>query len=89
MCNKEPVGEITANLQPVLKAGSNPNTVLLFIGGCINKFFKFVPKFLMALSSATSVKSALISLSMLGIINLFKASVILVFNSSVVSLLFL
>ena len=34
-----PVSEITANLQPVLNAGSTPNTILPFRGACNNKFF--------------------------------------------------
>ena len=37
ICSKVPVEDMTASLQPVRKAGSKPNTVLLLIGGCINK----------------------------------------------------
>ena len=38
----DPVGDNTANLQPVLNAGSNPRTTASFIGGVSNKFSKFI-----------------------------------------------
>ena len=64
------VGSITANLHPVLYAGSKPNTTLSFIGGVNNNFSRFLPKISIAPSSAFSFSSALTSLSTLGNINL-------------------
>ena len=61
-----PVSSITAILQPVLYAGSNPITVIFFIGAPNNNCFAFLPKTLIACSSAFWVKSALISLSIDG-----------------------
>ena len=61
-----PVLSITANLHPVLNAGSKPNTILSFIGGVSNNFSKFLPKFSIALFSPISVSSVRFSLSSLG-----------------------
>jgi hypothetical protein len=69
-----PVGSTIANLQPVLKAGSNPSTVFHWIGGVRSRFFKFSPNTLIAASSAHLFLSALNSLSIDGISNLFKPS---------------
>lgn len=44
---KVPNGLMTANLQPVLNAGSTPNICLPFIGGCSNRFLKFSLKHLL------------------------------------------
>ena len=63
-----------ANLQPVLKAGSNPSTVFHWIGGVNKRFFRFSPKTLMAASSAHLFLSHLNSLSIEGINNLFNQS---------------
>ena len=65
-----PFWSITANLHPVLYAGSNPSTVMFLIGACNNSCFAFLPNTLIAFSSAFSVKSALNSLSTDGSINL-------------------
>ena len=56
-----PVWSITANLQPVLNAGSTPKTILPLSGACNNKFLRFKPKMLIACSSAFSFSSALFS----------------------------
>ena len=65
---------MTANLQPVLKAGSTPKTILPLSGACNNKFFKFNPKILIACASAFSFSSALISRSNEGKIKRLYAS---------------
>ena len=69
-----PVSSITANLQPVLYAGSNPKTVNPFKGAPSNNCFAFFPNTSIACLSAFSVKSVLISLSTDGSINLLKLS---------------
>ena len=80
--NTLPVSSTIASLQPVLKAGSQPNTVFPAIGGCIRSCFKFWPNTEIAPSSAFSVKEFLISLSMAGFINLVKPSSIASFKTS-------
>ena len=65
-----PVSSTTASLHPVLNPGSYPKTTCPFIGGVKRSFSKLLEKFSIALSSATLVKSLLISLSILGLINL-------------------
>ena len=72
--NTFPVGSTIAILQPVLKAGSHPNTTFPAIGGCISNCSKFLPNTFVALSSAFSVQSFLISRSTDGAINLSYAS---------------
>ena len=71
-----PKGLITANLHPVLNAGSTPKICLPFIGGCNNKCFKFSLNTSIAWCSAFSVKSFRISLSIEGKIKRFKLSLI-------------
>ena len=60
----------TANLHPLTNPGSKANTTFSFNGGCKSKHSKFLPKLSIALSSAFSVKSLLISLSIDGPISL-------------------
>ena len=67
-------------MQPVLYAGSNPITVLPFIGAPNNNCFEFLPNTFIAFSSAFSVKSERISLSIDGAINLLKLSKIVSCN---------
>ena len=80
--NTFPVSSITANLHPVLYAGSKPSTVYPFNGAPSNNCFAFLPNTSIAWISALSVKSDLISLSNDGSINLFQESAIVAFNSS-------
>ena len=77
-----PLGDKTANLQPVLKAGSKPKTFEFLIGGVKSKCSKLSWKVKIAFLEASSVNSLLISLSILGSINLFKASLIATFTVS-------
>ena len=63
-----PVASTTASLHPVRNAGSHPSTFLPAIGGCIKSCSKFLPKTLIAPSSAFSVNSLRISLSIAGAI---------------------
>ena len=65
-----PVESNTANLHPVRNAGSYPSTVFPFIGGVSNRFSTFFEKLSIAVISAVSFNSLLISLSTLGNINL-------------------
>ena len=65
-----PVESITANLHPLTYPGSKAKTIFSFIGGCKSKLSKFLPKLSIADTSAISVKSLLISLSILGLISL-------------------
>ena len=85
--NTFPVGSIAANLHPVLKAGSTPNTNLSFNGACNNRLSKFIENTLNACCWALSVKSLRISLSTDGKIKRLKASfthswiILLIFDS--------
>ena len=63
-----PVASTTASLQPVRNAGSQPKTTFPAIGGCNSSCSKFLPKTLIAPSSAFSVRSLRISLSIAGAI---------------------
>ena len=72
-----PVGSTIASLQPVRKAGSHPRTVFPAIGGCMRSCSRFLPKTVMALSSAFSVSSFLISRSMAGAIRRSYASFVI------------
>ena len=76
MVSKAPLGDKTANLQPVRKAGSNPKTLEFLIGGVKSKCSKLSWKVKIALLDAVSVNSLLISLSTLGKIKRFRASFI-------------
>ena len=78
--NNFPFWSITANLHPVLYAGSNPNTVIFFIGACNNSCFAFLPNTFMAFSSAFSDNSFLNSLSTDGSIKRLYESSILSYN---------
>ena len=64
------VGSTIANLHPVLKAGSKPNTVFSFIGAINNKFSKLPLNTSIDASSLWSVNSFRISRSIEGFINL-------------------
>ena len=75
-----PVSSITAILHPVLYAGSNPITVFPFIGAPSNSCFEFCPNTFIAFSSAFSVRSERISLSIDGSISLSKLSCIVSFS---------
>ena len=65
-----PVPSNIANLHPLEYPGSKPSTLWFLIGGVINKFSKFLSKISIASLEATSESSLLISLSILGSINL-------------------
>lgn len=74
MCKRLPLSSRQASLHPVLNAGSNPRTRYPVIGLVISRFSRFDLNTSMALSSAFSVSSALISRSIDGRISLFRAS---------------
>ena len=74
---------MTAILHPVLYAGSNPITVFPLIGAPKSNCFAFCPNTFIAFSSAFSVKSERISLSIDGSISLLKLSSIVALSISV------
>ena len=49
---------MTASLQPLTKAGSTPKITRETIGGVIRSWFKFLPKSVIAASSALAFNSA-------------------------------
>ena len=64
------VGSTTASLQPVLNAGSKPNTVFSLIGAINKRFSKFSLNTSIDLSSLLVVSSLLTSRSIEGLISL-------------------
>ena len=77
-----PIGSITASLQPVRNAGSNPSTQRSLIGGWVSRRSTFIEKTSMLASCARSLNVARTSRSTLGIARRDKPSRIAAVNSS-------